>query len=216
MSHTRPAIEIALDLKAMPKLAKVVRRRPLPPLVTPLIRVAAGSRELAQGYAAQYGFSEGYIREACIFFLLEAVLFTGADSHRTLGLEQNASPEEIREHKRWLLMWLHPDRNNNRWETALFQRVVRSAKAVAEPRSAATLSSPPKKQRVLSQRRKIRPRRQARPAPLTLRIPKTVKLAMLLLLLAGALLVQVTVFTGVLQAHRWFTNILWWLNAGES
>lgn len=195
MSRTRPAIEIALDLKAMPTLAKVVRRRPLPPQVTPLIRVAAGSRELAQGYSAQYGFSEGYIREACIFFLLEAVLFTGADSHRSLGLEQNASPEEIKEHKRWLLMWLHPDRNHNRWETALFQRVVRSAKAIAEPYSAAAQGSPAKKQRVLSQRRKLRPRRQAKPVPVILRIPKAIKLAALLLLLTGALLVQLTFFT---------------------
>lgn len=194
MSRTRPAIEIALDLKAMPRLARIVRRRPLPPQVTPLIRVAAGSRELAQGYAAQYGFSEAYIREACVFFLLEAVLFTGADSHRSLGLQQNASPEEIKEHKRWLLMWLHPDRNDNRWEAALFQRVVRAAKAVVEPRSAAVQNAPPRRQRALGERRKIRPRRQAKPKPIALRIPKTVKLAALLLLLAGALLVQVTFF----------------------
>jgi hypothetical protein len=194
VSRTRPAIEIALDLKAMPRLARIVRRRPLPPQVTPLIRVAAGSRELAQGYAVQYGFSEVYIREACVFFLLEAVLFAGADSHRSLGLEQNASPEEIKEHKRWLLMWLHPDRNHNRWETALFQRVVRAAKAVVEPRSIASQGTIPRKPRVLGRRRKLRPRQQAKPAPVTLRIPKAVKFAALLLLLTGALLVQVTFF----------------------
>ncbi|MFZ5672253.1 MAG: hypothetical protein ACOZAM_04740 [Pseudomonadota bacterium] len=195
MSRTRPAIEIALDLKAMPSLAKVVRRRPLPPQVTPLIRVAAGSQEQAQAFAAKYGFSENYVREACIFFLHEAVLFTGADSLRTLGLQQNASPDEIREHKRWLLMWLHPDRNENRWETALFQRVVHSAKAAAEPRSIVSPGSPARKPRVLGQRRKIRLRRQARPASgLKWRIPKSVKIAALLLLFTGLLLVQVTVF----------------------
>lgn len=195
MSRTRPAIEIALDLKAMPSLAKVVRRRPLPPQVTPLIRVAAGSQEEVREFAAKYGFSENYIREACIFFLHEAVLFTGADSLRTLGLEHNASPEDIREHKRWLLMWLHPDRNDNRWESALFQRVVRSAKAAAEPRAAISQSAPLRKPRVLGQRRKIRPRRQTRPASsLKLYIPKSVKIAALLLLFTGLILVQVAVF----------------------
>lgn len=209
MSRTRPAIEIALDLKAMPSLAKVVRRRPLPPQVTPLIRVAAGSKELAQGFSTKYGFSESYIREACIFFLQEAVLFSGAGSHRTLGLEQDASPEQIREHKRWLLMWLHPDRNNNRWETALFQRVVRSAKALAEPQPAIPQSSSVQKQRALGQRRKIRPRRQIRPGRLKLHIPKAVKLAVLLLLLTGMLLVQATVFMGVLYSQGWVKIVLW-------
>lgn len=214
MSRSRPAIEIALDLKAMPSLAKVVRRRPLPPQVTPLIRIAAGAREQAQEFAVKYGFTENYVREACIFFLHEAVLFTGADSHRTLGLDQNATPEEIREHKRWLLMWLHPDRNDNRWETALFQRVVRSAKAAVEPRSVLSQSTPVRKPRALGQRRKIRPRRQARPASrLKLHVPKSVKIAALLLLFTGLILVQVTVFMGVLYAQAWLRNVLWWLNA---
>lgn len=215
MSRTRPAIEIALDLKAMPKLAKIVRRRPLPPEVTPLIRVAAGSAEQAREFAARYGFSESYIREACVFFLHEAVLFTGAGSHRTLGLEQDASPDQVREHKRWLLMWLHPDRNENRWETALFQRVVRAAKAAAEPRSVISPGGPAPKQRALSQRRKIRPRRQPQPARRRkLHIPKAVKLAVLFLLFTGLLLVQATVFMGVLYPHGWVKNVLWWLDAG--
>ena len=213
MSRTRPAIEIALDLKAMPSLVKVVRRRPLPPQITPLIRVAAGSRELAQEFAVKYGFSEGYIRETCVFFLLEALLFTGADSHRTLGLTRDASPEQVREHRRWLLMWLHPDRNDNRWETALFQRVVRSAKAVSEARSASPQDAPTEKQRVLGQRRKSRHRRQIRPpARFDLCIPRVVKLAALVLLLTGMLLVHVTVFLGALHPHGWLKMVLWWLS----
>lgn len=215
MSRTRPAIEIALDLKAMPSLARVVRRRPLPPQVTPLIRVAAGSQELAQEFSTRYGFSESYIREACIFFLQEAVLFSGAGSHRTLGLGHDASPEQIREHKRWLLMWLHPDRNNNRWETALFQRVVRSAKALAEPQPTIPQNSPVQKQRALGQRRKLRPRRQISSGRPTLRIPKAVKLAVLLLLLTGMLLVQATVFMGVLHSHGWVKIVPLWLNSGR-
>lgn len=126
----RPAIEIALDLKAMPSLVKTVRKRPLPPEVTPVIRVAAGSQELTQEFSTKYGCSDNHIREACIFFLQQAVLFSGADSFRTLGVNPGASVEQIHAHRRWLLVWLHPDRNQNRWESALFARVQSAAKAL--------------------------------------------------------------------------------------
>lgn len=126
----RPAIEIALDLKAMPSLVKTVRKRPLPPEVTSVIRVAAGSQELTQEFSSKYGCSDNHIREACIFFLQQAVLFSGADSFRTLGVNPGAPVEQIHTHRRWLLVWLHPDRNQNRWESALFAKVQSAAKAL--------------------------------------------------------------------------------------
>jgi hypothetical protein len=126
----RPAIEIALDLRAMPSLVKTVRKRPLPPEVTAVIRVAAGSAELTQAFSTKYGCSDGHIRESCIFFLQQVLLFSGADNFRALGVSPGASVEQIRTHRRWLLMWLHPDRNQNRWESAMFARVQSAAKAL--------------------------------------------------------------------------------------
>lgn len=126
----RPAIEIALDLRAMPSLIKTVRKRPLPPEVTSVIRVAAGSAELTQEFSLRYGCSAGHIRESCIFFLQQVLLFSGADNFRALGVSPGASVEQIRTHRRWLLMWLHPDRNQNRWESAMFARVQSAAKAL--------------------------------------------------------------------------------------
>lgn len=126
----RPAIEIALDLKEMPSLVKTVRKRPLPPDVTPVIRVAAGSAELTEEFARKYSRSDSHIRDACIFFLQQAVLYSGADNFRTLGVGPGAPLDQIHAHRRWLLMWLHPDRNQNRWESALFDRVQSAAKAL--------------------------------------------------------------------------------------
>jgi hypothetical protein len=128
--RSRPAIEIALDLQAMPSLAKTIRKRPLPPEVTALLRVAAGSPELAREFADKYRCSEDRIREACVFFLQQAALFPGADNYRMLGLDAGAPAPQVREHRRWLLMWLHPDRNQDKWESALFEKVVAAAKAI--------------------------------------------------------------------------------------
>jgi len=126
----RPAIEIALDLREMPSLAKTVRKRPLPPEVMPVLRVAAGSAQHTQEFASKYRRSEAHIREACIFFLQQAMLYSGSDNYRTLGLAPGAPAEQVREHRRWLLMWLHPDRNMDKWESALFDKVVAAANAI--------------------------------------------------------------------------------------
>lgn len=40
-----------------------------------------------------------------------------------LALPQNWSSQDVREHKRWMLKWLHPDRNPSAWEANLFHRV---------------------------------------------------------------------------------------------
>lgn len=181
----RPAIEIALDLKTMPSLAKVIRKRPLPPEVTPVIRVAAGSAELALEFSTKYGYSNSHIREACVFFLQQAVVFSGADSHRTLGVAAGATLEQIRTHRRWLLMWLHPDRNKDKWESALFERVQKAASALGDAAVPAA-TSPARKtsKRRRSGRRLLRPiQRSKSPA----RAAGPVKTLILIILAAAAL-----------------------------
>lgn len=194
----RPAIEIALDLREMPSLARIVRRRPLPPELTEVLRVAAGSEDVAQEFASKYRRSEAHIREASIFFLQQAVLFPGADSYRTLGLVPGAPPEQIREHRRWLLMWLHPDRNKDKWESALFDKVVAAANAINGGKPA----SPVRPARAAGKRRRrigrsLRPVKRPEPAAWS---NISVKPLVLVLLAATAFLLSVAAVISVLAA----------------
>jgi hypothetical protein len=197
--RTRTAIEIALDLKAMPSFARVIRKRPLPPDVTSVIRVAAGSPQLTQEFANKYHCSESHVREACVFFLQQAVLFSGADNHRALGVGPGASSEKIREHRRWLLMWLHPDRNKDKWESALFDRVVSAANAisgVSAPGSVQPVKKPAKRRHrsMRSWRGSKRPQASTWPE-------LSVKPIILLILATTAFLLSVATIVSVMGAE---------------
>jgi hypothetical protein len=202
--RTRTAIEIALDLKAAPSFVKVIRKRPLPPDVTSVIRVAAGLPQLTQEFAGKYHCSESYVREACIFFLQQAVLFSGADNYRTLGLSPGASLEQIREHRRWLLMWLHPDRNKDKWESALFDRVVSAANAIGGPLPNGTTQ--PVKKPVKRRHRSLRSSRSTkRPETSTWSLP-SLKPVILLILATTAFLLSIATVVSVLGAEAQFSS----------
>lgn len=194
----RPAIEIALDLREMPSLTKIIRKRPLPPEVTAVLRVAAGSPQLTQELASKYRHPEAHIQEACAFFLQQAVLFPGADNYRTLGLAPGAPIDQVREHRRWLLMWLHPDRNKDKWESALFDKVVAAANAINGGKPA----SPLKSVRVPGKRRHRNGRalRPVRRSESTSWPNMPVKPIVLVLLAATAFLLSVAAVISVLAA----------------
>jgi hypothetical protein len=122
--QTRNALDIALQLYRQPALARKVRRNSLPPRVLSVIRIAAGSEEELAIDADHTPEEIQDIREAAIFFLQNCLFQSGGDSYRMLGVEHDATVEEIRQHKRWLLKWLHPDLSRNTWEAAYLQRVL--------------------------------------------------------------------------------------------
>ena len=165
----RHAIDIALDMATRPFLIRAVQRSPLPVGVREVIRIATGSEtELAEAGKAR-GRDPIALRQAAIFFLQQALLCPGADSHRILGLAPGATAEEIRDHRRLLLKWLHPDRNPSSWEQMLFQRVTTAAadleQRLANPsaNTAITGSSPQKRSR--SRVRHLPVVRHRRPLP---------------------------------------------------
>lgn len=201
----RPAIEIALELKAMPSLAKVLRKRPLPPEVTPVIRVAAGSQELASELSTRYGCSGAHIHEACVFFLQQVVIFPGSDSHRTLGVAAGASLEQIRSHRRWLLMWLHPDRNKDKWESALFARVQKAASALDDGAMPAAATS----QRRASRRRHSSRRllQSMKRSKSTVRAAHPVRPLVLIILAAAALLFSAVTIGTVFGADARYADM---------
>jgi len=105
-------IERALDLVRMPTLARTVVAPPIPPGVAELMQIAAAARKPCEEAAAATGQPVAAVIEAARFYLQQLLFRADADCYRILGLEPGASRATARRHMRWLLQWLHPDRNS--------------------------------------------------------------------------------------------------------
>src|SRR5215471_3533816 len=129
---TQPhVIELALDLARMPALARSSVAPPLPPNVIELMRIAAASPEACRAAVAQTGESTLVVIEAARFYLQQVLLRPDADCYRILGIKPTASRATARSHMRWLLEWLHPDRNNNNWDAVYAERVLKAWREVS-------------------------------------------------------------------------------------
>src|SRR5215472_18911186 len=126
-------IELALDLARMPALARSSVAPPLPPNVIELMRIAAGSAEACKAAVAQTGEPRHVVIEAARFYLQQVLFRPDADCYRILGVQPATSRATAREHMRWLLEWLHPDRNNNNnsWDTVYAERVLKAWREVS-------------------------------------------------------------------------------------
>ena len=104
-------LETALALQRAPGERFRLRERPLPDGLVHVLEVASGSSQALASAAAELGEPEPDLLDAARFYL-EQVLFAAPDAtaYRVLGVPQDASPELIRIHHRWLQRWLHPDR----------------------------------------------------------------------------------------------------------
>lgn len=126
----RHAIEIALDLTRMPALARTSVESPMPPHIIEVMRVAAASPKACQDAAAATGEPVPFLIEAARFYLRQSLLRPDADSYRILGLRPGASRATARSHMRWLLQWLHPDRNGD-LDAVYAERVVKAWREVS-------------------------------------------------------------------------------------
>ena len=120
----RAALDVALDMVQRPLLARQVQSQPLPEGVIQLIRIAAESEEDIVWASRTRARPPAEIREAAILFLQQVLFHPRADNLRLMGLGPAASLGDLHEHRKWLLKWLHPDRNPDKWESQLFKRVL--------------------------------------------------------------------------------------------
>jgi hypothetical protein len=127
----RHVIELALDLARMPALARTSVVPALPPNIVELMRIAAGSLEACEAAGAKTGEPIPVVIEAARFYLQQVLFRPEADCYRILGIEPAASRATARTHMRWLLQWLHPDRNNNSWDAVYAERVLRAWREVS-------------------------------------------------------------------------------------
>jgi hypothetical protein len=127
----RHVIEVAFDLSRMPALARSPGLPPIPPDIIELMRIAAASPEACEAAATKTGEPTAVVIEAARFYLQHVLFRPEADCYRILGLEPNASRETARSHMRWLLQWLHPDRNHNGWDSVYAERVLKAWREVS-------------------------------------------------------------------------------------
>src|SRR5262249_26468193 len=81
--------------------------------------------------AARTGEPTAVLIEAARFYLQQVLFRPEADCYRILGIKPADSRETARNHMRWLLEWLHPDRNNNSWDAVYAERVLKAWRRVS-------------------------------------------------------------------------------------
>jgi hypothetical protein len=154
---TQPgALYHALDLASMPVLGRVMREQPLPPNVLEVIKIAAGSAETLERARELTGQRPEAIREAAKLYLQEVLFAPGADHYRVLGVGRTATQKEMRQNMRWLMKWLHPDREKSGWESVFAQRVTVAWDGVKSPERRAVYDRELLRSRPLQQRRRRR------------------------------------------------------------
>jgi hypothetical protein len=114
------AATLALELYRKPSLLRKFKNADLPPGVEVVLRNAASLENSAAADVQER-------RNSSIFFLQSVLLAQQSSDARLLGLTESYSAETLRLHKRLMLKWLHPDVNQNQWESQLFNRVLAAA-----------------------------------------------------------------------------------------
>ena len=132
----------ALEIYKQPSRARSLRLQDLPPDMLSVIKIAAGDQPTISANMEQYGETEDHLRQAAVFYLQQTIAKSGNDLFRTLGLPAMASKDQVRTHKRWLLKWLHPDRNSSKWEATLFHRVSDAAETLENSAGPAVEAAP--------------------------------------------------------------------------
>jgi DnaJ domain len=160
---TMPAVVMALEAMRQPDIVRRQLRRPLPTDIIDLIKCAAGDRGTIERITVERSITEPVLVEASKFYLRHIVGSGGNDNYRTLALPETASKDDVREHRRWLLKWLHPDRNPSKWEATLFLKVETAANVLAasEPQGATVIAFT----RTPKNKRRMRPASPYLPAP---------------------------------------------------
>ena len=133
ISVAPPALHHALQLLRTPTGARPSAHERLPEGMLLLIRIVAGD-ELALAEARQRSEEPGeVVREAAAFYIQQVMFASGSHSYRLLGVDADAPDERIKEHYRWLVRWLHPDRNADEWEVVYADRVNRAWQDLRTP-----------------------------------------------------------------------------------
>ena len=110
---------------AKPDAGSLLSVGPLPEGMKSVLRIVAeGAWRDASTEHVYAKHSAETIRTAGAQFLGTVLFDRVSDPYRVLGLPPNASADEVRDNKRLLLKWLHPDRNPRAAEQDYLARVL--------------------------------------------------------------------------------------------
>jgi hypothetical protein len=162
------ALRMAVSMYRQPLLKSRYHSKPIPRGMLLLIKIAAGSEDTCQEASEELQESPQLLRDASVFYLQQVLAKPQLDAYGCLCLAPGAAAAAINLHKRWLLKWLHPDRNSNRWETVLFQRVLGAAEKLEHVTDSVAPKGSEKETvpvRQISRHRSQSKRSWSRPAP---------------------------------------------------
>jgi hypothetical protein len=93
-----------------------------------LLKIAAGDDSQMAVLSAATGASPSELRVAAIFIVKQVFFSPYADHYRVLGVDPDASLDQIKEHHRLLMRLFHPDRDRQgqSWESAYASRINQS------------------------------------------------------------------------------------------
>jgi hypothetical protein len=117
------AVEAALGLFSAPDRLGWSRSAALPSGMLTVIRVAAGDASLADRVSVATGEPVDRLVEACTFFVSGVLFDAESDHFRVLGVDRSADEVTLKQHFRWLLKWLHPDRDPESWVSTYADRL---------------------------------------------------------------------------------------------
>lgn len=127
---TTKAIEVALAVYKQPNQFVVPKTGNYPLFMLDVVKSAAGDEATLQKNSADLDVSTEQVSQASKFYLQKLCASAGDDPFRMLALDVGATEADIRDHKRWLLKWLHPDRNPSKWEAKFFMAVNQAAQQI--------------------------------------------------------------------------------------
>ncbi|WP_295396204.1 DnaJ domain-containing protein [uncultured Thiodictyon sp.] len=116
---------------------RFVATSPLPPGVGRLLGLAHGGAPVLTEAARQRGARPAEVQDAARFLIQQLCFARGAGHYRTLGLEPDASFEQIKEHHRRLMWLFHPDRAAGRdpWTDGYAARLNDAWDTLSRPES---------------------------------------------------------------------------------
>jgi DnaJ-domain-containing protein 1 len=126
------ALEEAIALYRAPTRLSRLQGRPLGNALL-LLRIAANDRAAIAAAAQATGESAETVTDAALLYIQQVLFADTADAYRLLGARQEDATAQIQEHYRWLMRWLHPDRQPERWEVVYSDRINRAWQTLRSP-----------------------------------------------------------------------------------
>lgn len=120
---TAAAVLHAIDAFKNPSRYRARRDLVAPEGMLDVIKIAAGDDPTLARVSGEMDEPTDVVAEAARHYLLLHLLDPRAQGVKLLGLNPGCTAEMVKEHKRWILKWLHPDRNPSKWESSLFAKI---------------------------------------------------------------------------------------------